>query len=72
MLLVLKVAELINNVCLSFCFQSVESGKVPRITLPVSSSEFAVRHPAARPDKLDAIMHHQSRMLKSRTESQIL
>ena len=63
--LVLKVRQ-INVAETTACvgIQFVDEGKVPKISLPISTEEFVVRTSVPRPEKMEAIRHHQTRMLK--------
>ena len=44
-------------------FQSLDTGRIPPIELPVGSEEFHVRKAAPRPSKEDAVKKHQSRLV---------
>ena len=46
-------------------FQSLDTGVLPLIDLPVSCEENIVRKAVARPEKQTAIEKHQSRMVLS-------
>ena len=46
-------------------FQSLETGRLPKIVLPVGSADTRVREAAPRPRKEDAIQLQQSRMVMS-------
>ena len=45
-------------------FQSLDTGRMPPIELPVGSEEFIVRKAIPRPIKEDAVKKHQSRLVQ--------
>ena len=56
--------DLVNNyICTYDSFQCIESGTKPDVSIPVLDHVPSVRPLVTKPEKSEAISHHQSRMI---------